>query len=78
MNQRIVRPQAHRFTIASNGKRQFADLLQRQSEIDVRLGHIRLQFDVSGCNREQKELLRDLRVSTVLNSVTPLGPVELE
>jgi putative Mg2+ transporter-C (MgtC) family protein len=40
--------------------------------------HIRLQFDVSGCNREQKELLRDLRVSTVLNSVTPLGPVELE
>lgn len=40
--------------------------------------HIRLQFDVSGCNREQKELLRDLKTSSVLGSVTPLGPVELE
>lgn len=40
--------------------------------------HIRLQFDVSGCNREQKELLRDLKASPVLGSVTPLGPVELE
>jgi putative Mg2+ transporter-C (MgtC) family protein len=40
--------------------------------------HVRLQFDVSGCNREQKELLRDLKASSVLGSVTPLGPVELE
>jgi putative Mg2+ transporter-C (MgtC) family protein len=40
--------------------------------------HIRLQFDVSGCNSEQKELLRDLRASSVLSGVTPLGPVELE
>jgi len=40
--------------------------------------HVRLQFDVSGCNREQKELLRGLQASNVLGSVTPLGPVELE
>ena len=40
--------------------------------------HIRLQFDVSGCNREQKELLRELQASTVLGSATSLGPVELE
>jgi putative Mg2+ transporter-C (MgtC) family protein len=40
--------------------------------------HVRLQFDVSGCNREQKELLRELKASSVLGSVTPLGPVELE
>ncbi|MGA9511610.1 MAG: MgtC/SapB family protein [Candidatus Sulfotelmatobacter sp.] len=40
--------------------------------------HVRLQFDVSGCNREQKELLRELTSSTVLGGVTPLGPVELE
>ncbi|MFZ0295397.1 MAG: MgtC/SapB family protein [Candidatus Sulfotelmatobacter sp.] len=40
--------------------------------------HIRLQFDVSGCNREQKDLLRELKSSTVLGRVTPLGPVELE
>jgi putative Mg2+ transporter-C (MgtC) family protein len=40
--------------------------------------HVRLQFDVSGCNREQKELLRDLKASSVLGTVTPLGPVELE
>jgi putative Mg2+ transporter-C (MgtC) family protein len=40
--------------------------------------HVRLQFDVSGCNRDQKELLRELKASSVLGSVTSLGPVELE
>ncbi len=40
--------------------------------------HVRLQFDVYGCNRDQKELLRDLKASTVLGSATSLGPVELE
>lgn len=40
--------------------------------------HVRLQFDVSGCNRDQKELLRELKASQVLGSVTSLGPVELE
>jgi hypothetical protein len=40
--------------------------------------HVRLQFDVDGCNREQKELLRRLKASTVLGAVTPLGRVERE
>jgi putative Mg2+ transporter-C (MgtC) family protein len=40
--------------------------------------HVRLQFDVSGCNREQKQLLRELKESSVLGSVTSLGPVEVE
>jgi putative Mg2+ transporter-C (MgtC) family protein len=40
--------------------------------------HIRLQFDVEGCNREQKELLRQLRASTVLESAASLGHVERE
>jgi putative Mg2+ transporter-C (MgtC) family protein len=40
--------------------------------------HIRLQFDVAGCNRDQKELFRELKASPVLGSVTWLGPVELE
>jgi putative Mg2+ transporter-C (MgtC) family protein len=40
--------------------------------------HIRMQFDVAGCNRDQKELLRELKASAVLGSVTSLGPVELE
>lgn len=40
--------------------------------------HIRLQFDVDGCNREQKELLRLLKASTVLGAVTALGRVERE
>ena len=40
--------------------------------------HIRVQFDVSGCNRDQNALLRELRASTVLGSVTSLGPVETE
>jgi len=40
--------------------------------------HVRLQFDAVGCNREQKELLRALQASSVLGSVTSIGPVELE
>jgi putative Mg2+ transporter-C (MgtC) family protein len=40
--------------------------------------HIRLQFDIEGCNREQKELLRQLKASTVLQSATSLGRVERE
>lgn len=40
--------------------------------------HVRVQFDVAGCNRDQKELLRELKGSSVLGSVTSLGPVELE
>ena len=40
--------------------------------------HIRLQFEVLGCNRDQNALLRELKASTVLASVTSLGPVELE
>jgi putative Mg2+ transporter-C (MgtC) family protein len=40
--------------------------------------HVRLQFDVAGCNRDQKGLLRQLKVSSVLGGVTSLGPVELE
>ncbi len=40
--------------------------------------HVRLQFDVEGRNREQIELLRELRASTALGSATPLGRVERE
>ena len=41
--------------------------------------HIRLQFDVEGCNREQQELLpQQLKASTVLASATSLGRVERE
>ncbi len=40
--------------------------------------HIRLQFDVEGCNRDQKELLRRLQASTVLDSAVSLGRVERE
>ena len=40
--------------------------------------HIRLQFDVAGCNRDQKTFLGELKASSVLGSATSLGPVELE
>jgi len=40
--------------------------------------HVRLQFDVEGCNREQKDLLRRLRASRVLAGATSLGHVERE
>src|SRR5215469_18633887 len=40
--------------------------------------HVRLQFDVEGCNRDQKQLFGQLKASTVLGSVVSLGPVERE
>lgn len=40
--------------------------------------HIRLQFDVEGCNREQKELLQQLKASSILLSATSLGRVDAE
>ena len=40
--------------------------------------HIRLQFDVEGCSREQKQLLQQLKASTVLQSASSLGRVERE
>ena len=40
--------------------------------------HVRLQFDVEGCSREQKELFRQLKASTVLQRVVSLGRVDHE
>jgi len=40
--------------------------------------HVRLQFDVDGCYREQQELLLQLRSSAVLTGATSLGRVERE
>ena len=40
--------------------------------------HVRLQFDSAGTNREQKQVLQVLKQSSVLESVTPLGPVQPE
>ena len=40
--------------------------------------HVRLQFDVEGCNSEQKQLFAQLKASTVLGNVTSLGLVERE
>jgi len=40
--------------------------------------HVRVQFDVSGCNRDQRTLLGELKASALLGSVTSLGPVEVE
>ena len=40
--------------------------------------HVRLQFDVEGCNRDQKQLFGQLKASTVFGSAVSLGPVERE
>jgi putative Mg2+ transporter-C (MgtC) family protein len=40
--------------------------------------HIRMQFDVEGCNRDQQEVLRQLKASTVLTGAFSLGRVERE
>jgi len=40
--------------------------------------HVRLRFDVEGCNRDQEQLLGQLQASTILSSVVSLGQVERE
>jgi uncharacterized membrane protein YhiD involved in acid resistance len=40
--------------------------------------HVRLQFDVEGCSRDQKELLQQLKASRVLIGATSLGRVDHE
>jgi len=40
--------------------------------------HVRLQFDVEGNNREQKDFLRQFKASTILQNAVSLGLVERE
>jgi uncharacterized membrane protein YhiD involved in acid resistance len=40
--------------------------------------HVRLQFDVEGCSRDQKELFRQMKASSVLTGAVSLGRVERE
>lgn len=40
--------------------------------------HMRLQFDVEGCSREQRQLLAQLKASTVLENAISLGRLERE
>jgi putative Mg2+ transporter-C (MgtC) family protein len=40
--------------------------------------HVRLQFDLEGTHQEHREVTRALKHSSVLESVTPLGPVQTE
>lgn len=65
----------------SNEVNRILELQHRMME-NVAIGntgqHIRLQFDVAGSNRDQKELLARLKASTVLERVTSLGRVERE
>jgi putative Mg2+ transporter-C (MgtC) family protein len=40
--------------------------------------HVRVQFDVEGTRKEQRQFLHALRQSSLLESSTPLGPVSAE
>jgi putative Mg2+ transporter-C (MgtC) family protein len=40
--------------------------------------HVRVQFELAGKRREQEKILRALQRSALLESVTPLGPLEPE
>jgi len=40
--------------------------------------HVRVQFELAGKRKEQEKILRALQQSSLLESVTPLGPVEPE
>jgi len=40
--------------------------------------HVRVQFELEGTRKEHEEVLQALKQSSVLESITPLGPVQTE
>jgi len=40
--------------------------------------HVRLQFELAGTRKEQEKALQALKQSSLLETVVPLGPVQIE
>ncbi len=83
-----VKPVISSYEVAGTSLEEMTRELNRILEIHHRMmqnvltgdtgQHIRLQFDVEGCNREQKALFRELKASTLLKNAVWLGYVERE
>jgi len=52
--------------------------LMKNVEVAPAGEHVRLQFDLAGTRKQQEEALRGLQQSSLLKSVTSLGPAENE
>ena len=52
--------------------------MMKNMQVAATQEHVRVQFELAGKRREQERILRALQQSALLESVTPLGPVEPE
>ena len=52
--------------------------LMKNMQVAATQEHVRVQFELAGRRKEHEKILRSLRQSSLLESVTPLGPVEPE
>lgn len=52
--------------------------IMQNMQVAVTKQHIRVQFDLEGTRKEQEEVRRGLKQSSVFKSVSPLGPVQPE
>ncbi len=52
--------------------------LMKNMQVAATKEHVRVQFELAGRRKEHEKILRALKQSSLLKSVTPLGPVEPE
>ncbi len=52
--------------------------LMKNVQVAATQEHVRVQFELAGRRKEHEKILRTLEQSSLLKSVTPLGPVEPE
>lgn len=53
-------------------------LLMKNIQVAATQEHVRVQFDLDGMHKEQEEILRRLKQSSLLENVVLIGPVEPE
>jgi putative Mg2+ transporter-C (MgtC) family protein len=61
-----------------NGALECIHAMMENAHVAETRQHVRLQFDLEGTRKEQHQVLQALKKSSLLESVTPLGPVQPE
>jgi putative Mg2+ transporter-C (MgtC) family protein len=61
-----------------NGALESIHAMMENAHVAETRQHVRLQFDLEGTRKEQHQVLQALKKSSLLESVTPLGPVQPE
>jgi putative Mg2+ transporter-C (MgtC) family protein len=69
---------AEEVTAEANRILEASHSLMKNVEVATTKEHVRVQFDVAGRRKEHDQILQGLQRSAVFQSVSPLGPIEVE